>query len=147
MLTLSNLAPNPGSKKDRKRIGRGQGSGHGGTATKGHKGAKARSGGGVKVGFEGGQMPLQRRVPKRGFKSVFKKEYALVNLRDLDGFAPGTRIDRPALIAKGIVAARASLIKILANGEISHPVIVAVDKVSAVAMEKIKAAGGTVEGL
>lgn len=145
MLTLNNLSPQPGSRKSRKRVGRGSGSGHGKTATRGHKGFKARSGGGIKVGFEGGQMPLQRRLPKRGFTNIFKKIYAIVNVEELERFAAGTRVDRQALIAAGLVSASESLVKILGNGEVKNSLTVAVDKISASARQKIEAAGGTIE--
>ena len=146
MLTLSNLSPHPGSNKNKKRIGRGPGSGHGKTAARGHKGYKARSGSGIKLGFEGGQMPLQRRLPKRGFNNIFKKEYAIVNLRDLERFEAGTRIDRQALIDAGMVAKKYPFVKILGEGEIKAALTVAVDKVSKSARQKIEAAGGTIEG-
>jgi large subunit ribosomal protein L15 len=145
MLTLGNLSPQPGSRKPRKRIGRGIGSGHGKTATRGHKGHKARSGGGIKIGFEGGQMPLQRRLPKRGFNNIFKKVYTIVNIQDLERFAPDTRVDRQALIAAGLLSKNDKLVKILGNGELNHAVTVVVDKVSAAARLKIEAVGGKVE--
>jgi large subunit ribosomal protein L15 len=145
MLTLSNLSPQPGSKKPRKRIGRGLGSGHGKTATRGHKGHKARSGGGIKLGFEGGQMPLQRRLPKRGFNNIFKKVFAIVNVQDLERFAADTRVDKQALIAAGLVNKNDDLVKILGNGEVKHALTVAVDKVSGAARQKIEAVGGKIE--
>jgi large subunit ribosomal protein L15 len=146
MLTLSNLSPNPGSNRPRKRIGRGPGSGHGKTATRGHKGFKARSGGGVKVGFEGGQMPLQRRIPKRGFNNPFRLEYGVVNVAALDRFESGTRIDRQALVDAGLVAKKCNLIKLLGDGELSKSLTVVVDKLSETARRKIEAAGGKIEG-
>lgn len=146
MLTLSNLSPNPGSKKPRKRVGRGQGSGRGKTATRGHKGYKARSGSSIKPGFEGGQMPLQRRIPKRGFNNIFRKEFAVVNVNDLDVFEAGTKIDRAALVAAGLVAKKYDFVKVLGDGELSKSLIVAVDKLSGSARTKIEAAGGTIEG-
>jgi large subunit ribosomal protein L15 len=146
MLDLSNLSPNPGSRKNRKRVGRGQGSGRGKTSTRGHKGYKARSGSSIKPGFEGGQMPLQRRIPKRGFNNIFRKEFAIVNVIDLDGFEAGTKIDLAALIDAGLVAKKYKLVKILGNGEISKSLTVAVDKLSETARKKIEAAGGTIEG-
>lgn len=146
MLTLSNLSPNPGSNRPRKRIGRGPGSGHGKTATRGHKGFKARSGGGVKVGFEGGQMPLQRRIPKRGFNNPFRLEYGVVNVAALDRFEAGTRIDRQALVDAGLVAKKCNLIKLLGDGELSKSLTVVVDKMSETARRKIEAAGGKIEG-
>ena len=145
MITLGNLSPNKGAKRERKRVGRGQGSGRGGTATRGHKGSKSRSGYGVRPGFEGGQMPLQRRLPKRGFTNIFRKEYALVQVRDLEVFEAGTRVDRAALAEAGLISSRDTLVKVLANGELSKSLTVAVDKVSGGAKKKIEAAGGTVE--
>jgi len=145
MLNLSNLSPAPGSRKQKKRIGRGQGSGHGKQAGKGHKGAKARSGGGVKMGFEGGQMPLQRRLPKRGFSNPFKTQYAIVNIRDLARFEAGTKVDRQALLAAGLIAAKDSHVKLLGNGEIDKALTIALDKVSESARQKIVAASGAVE--
>ena len=113
MLNLSNLSPQPGSRKQRKRIGRGQGSGHGKTAARGQNGQKSRSGGSIKPGFEGGQMPLQRRLPKRGFNNIFKKQYAIVNVQDLEQFDAGARVDREALIEKGLIGKRELLVKVL----------------------------------
>ena len=146
MLTLSNLSPQPGSRHPRKRLGRGQGTGHGKTSGRGHKGFKSRSGSGVKPGFEGGQMPLHRRLPKRGFTNIFKKEYAVVNLVDLDRFDEGDTVDRLALIEKGLMARKYSLVKILGTGEVTKKLKVAVDKISVAAKAKIEAAGGTIEG-
>jgi len=146
MLTLGNLSPNKGANRERKRVGRGQGSGRGRTATRGHKGSKARSGYGIRPGFEGGQMPLQRRLPKRGFTNAFRKEYSLVQVRDLEVFDAGSRVDRESLIQAGLIASNATLVKVLANGELSKSLTVAVDKVSEGARKKIEAAGGTVEG-
>lgn len=115
-MDLSNLKPAPGSTKNRKRIGRGHGSGTGKQAGKVHKGQNARSGGGVKPGFEGGQMPLQRRLPKRGFTSLNKKVYALVNLRDLDAFEAGAVVDAEALGKAGLIGGVKDGVKILADG-------------------------------
>ena len=145
MLTLSNLSPHPGSKKPKKRVGRGPGSGRGKTSTRGHNGYKSRSGSGIRPGFEGGQMPLQRRIPKRGFTNIFKKQYAIVNLKDLDRFEAGTRIDRQALVEAGMVAKKYPLVKVLGDGEIKSALTFAVDKVSKSARQKIEAAGGTIE--
>ena len=145
MLNLSNLSPSPGARKSRKRIGRGPGSGHGKTATRGHKGAKARSGSGIKLGFEGGQMPLQRRLPKRGFNNPFKEQYAIINVKELNRFPEGTRVDRKILIEAGLIATKYKLVKILGEGDVLKSLIVAVDKVSESAGQKIKAVGGTVE--
>ncbi|MBU0675662.1 MAG: 50S ribosomal protein L15 [Proteobacteria bacterium] len=145
MLTLSNLSPNPGSTKKRKRIGRGPGSGHGKTSTRGHKGAKARSGSGIKPGFEGGQMPLQRRIPKRGFTNLFKKDFAIVNLKDLERFEAGSTIDRALLAESGLVSAKETFVKLLGTGDVSKSLTIKVDKVSESAKAKVEAAGGKVE--
>lgn len=145
MLKLNNLSPSIGARKPKKRVGRGQGSGSGKTAARGHKGARARSGYSASPGFEGGQMPLHRRLPKRGFTNIFKKIYNIVTLDDLNTFEAGTLVDLDALIGAGIVKTP-GLIKILANGEISKAINVKVDKVSQGAKEKIEAVGGTVEG-
>jgi len=143
MLTLANLSPKAGSTKQRKRLGRGPGSGHGKTAGRGHKGFKARSGSGVKPGFEGGQMPLQRRLPKRGFNNIFKKEFALVSLSQLDALGGKETITVETLVAAGIVK-KGMLVKVLANGEVSGPLNIQVDKISKAAQGKIESAGGTV---
>ena len=145
MLTLSNLSPHPGANKQKKRVGRGQGTGQGTNAGRGMKGFKSRSGSGIKMGFEGGQMPLQRRLPKRGFNNPFRKQYAVVNVQDLDRFAAGSRIDRQALLDAGLVSKKCALVKILGNGEIKNAVTVAVDRVSESARQKIEAAGGKIE--
>ena len=144
MLTLANLSPNPGSRKQPKRVGRGRGSGHGKTSGRGQKGAKARSGNRLRLGFEGGQMPLQRRLPKRGFHNMFKTVYAVVNVKDLDRFEDGATVDREALVAAGLVKRSERLVKVLATGEVSKKLTVVVDKVSEAARRKIEAAGGTV---
>jgi large subunit ribosomal protein L15 len=143
MLSLANLSPKAGSTKQRKRLGRGPGSGHGKTAGRGHKGFKSRSGSGVKPGFEGGQMPLQRRLPKRGFNNIFKKEYALVSLSQLNLLAGDEVITAETLVAAGIVK-KGVLIKVLANGEVTNALKVQVDKISKAAQSKIETAGGTV---
>jgi large subunit ribosomal protein L15 len=146
MLKLNNLSPTEGSRRQKKRIGRGQGTGHGKTAGKGHKGAKARTGYSMKAGFEGGQMPLHRRLPKVGFTNKFKKEYLIVTLSDLDRFEAGAVVNREALLAAGLLSDKDNrLIKVLANGEISRSVTVEADKVSQGAREKILAAGGSVK--
>ena len=145
MIDLSNLSPYPGSRKQKKRLGRGRGSGHGKTSGRGHNGYKSRSGSGVKPGFEGGQMPLQRRLPKRGFTNIFKKEYSIVNVKDLDRFEGGSRIDRDSLLAVGLISKQKKLVKILGDGEVSKSFTVAVDKVSESARKKIEAAGGKFE--
>ncbi|BCR04061.1 50S ribosomal protein L15 [Desulfuromonas versatilis] len=144
-MDLSNLKPAIGSTKNRKRIGRGAGSGIGKTAGKGHKGQNARSGGGVKAGFEGGQMPLQRRLPKRGFKSLDKKVYALVNLRDLELFEAGTVVDVAALGQAGLVKKIHDGVKVLGDGELTKALTVKAHKFSQSAVEKIEAAGGKAE--
>ncbi len=147
MMDLSNLSPAAGSVKNRKRIGRGAGSGTGKTSGRGHKGQNSRSGGGVKPGFEGGQMPLQRRLPKRGFTSLNKKVYALVNLRDLESFEAGSSIDPEMLINAGFIKAVCDGVKILADGELTKAVTVKAHKFSKSAAAKIEAVGGTVEVL
>lgn len=144
MLKLNNLAPSIGARKPKKRVGRGQGSGSGKTAARGHKGARARSGYSASPGFEGGQMPLHRRLPKRGFTNIFKKVYNLVSLEDLNMFDAGATVDQKSLIAAGILK-KSGLVKILANGDIEKGLKVKVDKISESAKEKIIAAGGTVE--
>ena len=144
-MRIHDLSPAEGSKKKRKRVGRGPGSGHGKTACRGHKGQKSRSGGGVRPGFEGGQMPIHRRLPKRGFTSLFREEYLLVNLGDLRGFAESAVIDREALVSAGLIKKKAGAVKLLGGGEIVTPVVIRVAKVSRSAREKIEAAGGRVE--
>jgi len=146
MLSLSNLSPNPGSSRPRKRIGRGPGSGHGKTATRGHKGFKARSGGGIKVGFEGGQMPLQRRIPKRGFNNPFRQEFGVVNVSALEKFDSGVRVDRQTLVDAGLVSKKYELVKLLGDGELTKSLTVVVDKLSESARRKIEAVGGKIEG-
>lgn len=144
MLKLNTLAPTEGARKDRKRVGRGPGSGSGKTAARGHKGARARSGYSMRAGFEGGQMPLHRRLPKRGFNNIFKKVYAIVTLDHLNRFENGTVVDNAVLIEAGIIK-QGDLVKILANGELEKSLTIKVDKVSQGAKEKIEAAGGTLE--
>lgn len=146
-MDLSNLKPALGSTKNRKRIGRGPGSGTGKTSGKGHKGQNARSGGGVKPGFEGGQMPLQRRLPKRGFTPLTRKVYSLVNVSDLDRFDSNTVVDAKLLVEAGLVHKIIDGIKILGDGELSTALTVKADKFSKSAITKIEAAGGKIEGL
>lgn len=146
-MDLNNLRPSEGSTKKRKRIGRGAGSGHGKTATKGHKGQKARSGGSIKPGFEGGQMPLQRRLPKRGFTPLCKKEFSLINLADLEIFEANTVITIEMLQEKGLLSKKSMPVKVLATGDITKPLTVSAHKFSATAKEKIVAAGGTLQEL
>ncbi|MBI3566742.1 MAG: 50S ribosomal protein L15 [Gemmatimonadetes bacterium] len=146
---LHNLTPAPGSHRNRKRLGRGPGSGTGKTSGKGHKGIKARSGhhghGGNKPHFEGGQMPMTRRVPKRGFTNPFRVESQVVHLSDLALLAPGTEVTTETLAAAGLIHGNKGPAKLLANGEITHAVTVRGIKMSATAREKIVAAGGLVE--
>lgn len=146
-MELNTLRPALGSTRNKKRIGRGIGSGHGKTATKGHKGQKARSGGSVKPGFEGGQMPLQRRLPKRGFRPLSRTEYVLINLSQFDVFEAGACVDREAMDAKGLLKKSSLPVKVLANGDITKALTIKADKFSKSAIEKIKAAGGTAEEL
>ena len=145
-MKLHELSPAAGSKKEVKRIGRGAGSGQGKTAGKGHKGQKARAGRGMRPGFEGGQMPLQRRVPKRGFVNIFGKEFSIVNVSALDqSFEDGAVVDIDALIEKGLVKKVLDGVKILGNGEISKKLTVQVNAYSEAAKQKIEAAGGKAE--
>ncbi|MCP4749150.1 MAG: 50S ribosomal protein L15 [Desulfobacteraceae bacterium] len=144
-MKLHELKPAKGSTKNRKRLGRGVGSGWGKTAGRGNKGHNARSGGGVRPGFEGGQMPLHRRLPKRGFTNKFKKEVAILNICDLERFESGSTIDEATLVRNGLIKGRRDSIKLLGKGEISIPLTIKLNAVSNSAEEKIKAAGGTVE--
>ncbi|MDP2863671.1 MAG: 50S ribosomal protein L15 [Desulfobacterales bacterium] len=144
-MKLNELSPSKGSKSSRKRLGRGPGSGTGKTSGRGHKGHKARSGGGVRPGFEGGQMPIQRRLPKVGFTNIFKKEIAVVNIRDLLKFESGSTVDEAVLVRSGIVKGRRDGIKLLAQGDINFPLTVKVSFASSGAKEKIEKAGGKVE--
>ncbi|MBR1723740.1 MAG: 50S ribosomal protein L15 [Ruminococcus sp.] len=144
-MKLHELSPNPGSVKDVKRIGRGHGSGQGKTAGKGHKGQKARSGGGVRPGFEGGQTALARRIPKRGFNNIFRTEYATVNVSDLEKFVDGTTVDLELLKASGLVKKELDGVKILGNGELTKNLTVKAAKFTAAAKEKIEKAGGKAE--
>ena len=149
-MRLEDLRPAPGSTRPRKRIGRGPGSGTGKTAGKGHKGQLARSGGGSKPGFEGGQMPLYRRLPKRGFLPYGgKTEFALVKLGDLSArFPAGSVVDPQALVQAGLLRkSRRDAVKVLADGEIGHALTIRVHKISAAARQKLEAAGGRVEVL
>ena len=144
-MKLNELSPSKGSKSSRKRLGRGPGSGTGKTSGKGHKGHKARSGGGVRPGFEGGQMPIQRRLPKVGFTNIFKKVFAVVNIRDLLQFESGSTVDEALLVRSGIVKGRRDGTKLLAQGDINFPLTVKVSRASSGAKEKIEKAGGKVE--
>ena len=144
-MKLFELSPADGSVKDVKRIGRGHGSGNGKTAGKGHKGQNARSGGGVRPGFEGGQMPMTRRIPKRGFNNIFATKYSVVNVSDLDQFVDGTVVDAELLAASGLVKNTANGVKILGNGELTKNLTVKASAFSASAKEKIEKAGGKAE--
>lgn len=144
-MKLHELSPAAGSKKEVKRIGRGAASGQGKTAGKGHKGQKARAGRGMRVGFEGGQMPLQRRLPKRGFNNIFAKEIAAVNISALNVFEDGATVDIEALVNAGLVKKALDGVKVLGNGELSKKLTVKVNAYSASAKEKIEAAGGKAE--
>jgi large subunit ribosomal protein L15 len=143
MITLGNLSPNRGANKNRKRVGRGYGTGNGKTAGRGHKGARARSGFKSKPGFEGGQMPLQRRLPKLGFTNKFSKDFRLVSLTQLNSLDANNEITADVLVKAGM-AKKHQLIKVLANGEITKAVKIKVDGISASAKSKIESAGGTV---
>jgi len=144
-MRLHSLRPRPGSRHRVKRLGCGESSGHGKTSGKGHKGQKARSGGSIRLGFEGGQMPLIRRLPKRGFNNAaFHKHYAIVNLGDLSAFKAGTVVNEQLLRRANLVRGHFVGIKILGDGELKHGLTVEADKVSAAAQEKIEKAGGTI---
>jgi len=144
---IADLRPSDGSRKKKKRVGHGVGSGHGKTSCKGHKGQKARSGGTKGPGFEGGQMPLQRRLPKRGFKNIFKIEFAVVNLKDINKIEGVDIITPEILIEKGILKNIKDGVKILGGGELQKPLTIKADAFSASASAKITAAGGKVEVL
>ncbi|CAK21981.1 50S ribosomal protein L15 [Listeria welshimeri] len=144
-MKLHELKPSEGSRKERNRVGRGTGSGNGKTSGRGHKGQKARSGGGVRLGFEGGQLPLFRRIPKRGFTNINRKEFAIVNLDVLNRFEDGTEVTPELLIESGIIRNEKSGIKILSDGNIEKKLTVKANKFSAAAKEAIEAAGGKTE--
>jgi len=144
-MKLDELKPVPGSRKRRKRVGMGLGSGHGKTACRGHKGQNARSGGGVRPGFEGGQMPLQRRTPKRGFTNIFKKRFAIVNVKDLNRFDANSIVDPAALKEKGIIKKVYDGVKVLGTGDLQVPLTVRVHRISSSAAQKIGKAAGRVE--
>ncbi len=146
-MKLHELSPAKGSRKAPKRLGRGVASGTGKTAGRGTKGYNSRSGGGVRPGYEGGQMPLQRRLPMRGFTNIFKKNIAVVNIRDLAKFDQGSVVDEDALVQAGLVKGKKDGIKLLAQGEINYSLDVKVNQISKSAREKIEAAGGIVEVL
>ena len=144
-MKLHELSPAPGSTKEVKRIGRGHGSGNGKTAGKGQKGQNARSGGGVRIGFEVGQMPLTRRIPKRGFNNIFAKEYAIVNVSDLNKFTEGTVVDAELLKAAGLIKKTCDGVKVLGDGELTTKLTVKAAKFTKSAVEKIEKAGGKAE--
>jgi large subunit ribosomal protein L15 len=145
MIRLHNLKPRPGSRHRVKRLGIGESSGHGKTSGKGHKGQKARSGGSIRLGFEGGQMPLIRRLPKRGFNNAaFKKTYALINLDDLNQFKAGTMVNEEMLRESKQIRGKVAGLKILGRGELKHRLTIEADRFSESAKEKIEKAGGTV---
>src|SRR5213593_3380499 len=144
-IALNTLAPAKGATRKNKRVGRGIGSGHGKTATRGYKGQKSRSGTSLRAGFEGGQMPLYRRLPKRGFNNIFRTEYAVLNLDALSRFEAGSTVGPELLLEKGIVKNLRDGLKILGNGELKQAITVRAQKLSKSAEEKIQKAGGTVE--
>ncbi len=144
-MKLHELSPAKGATKDIKRIGRGHGSGQGKTAGKGHKGQKARSGGGIRPGFEGGQTSLARRTPKRGFNNIFAKKFATVNVSDLQKFNDGITVDKELLEASGLVNGKYDAVKILGNGELTKNITVKADAFTKTAAEKIEKAGGKAE--
>lgn len=144
-MKLNELSPPKGARKAVKRLGRGPGSGHGKTAGRGTKGQKARSGGNIRPGYEGGQMPLQRRLPKRGFTNIFRKEFTIVNIRDLGRFQKGSVVDKAALTASGLVRQNSDGVKLLGQGTIDYPLVLKVDRCSGSARTKIEAVGGRVE--
>ncbi|MBE6856768.1 MAG: 50S ribosomal protein L15 [Ruminococcus sp.] len=144
-MKIHELTPALDSNKASKRVGRGHGSGNGKTAGKGHKGQNARSGGGVRIGFEGGQMPLARRIPKRGFNNIFATKYAVVNVSDLNKFKEGTVVDTELLVAAGLVKKASDNVKVLGNGELTVNLTVKAAKFSQSAIEKIEKAGGKAE--
>lgn len=144
-MKLHDLTAAPGSVQERKRIGRGQGSGQGKTAGKGHKGQKARAGHGQRPGFEGGQMPMQRRLPKRGFNNIFAKEIVSINVGSLNKFEDGASVDAAALVEAGIIKKTCDGVKILSNGELKKKLTVKANAFSQAAKEKIEAAGGKAE--
>ena len=144
-MRIEDLSPNEGARKNKKRVGRGDGSGHGKTSCRGEKGQRARAGGAKGPGFEGGQMPLMRRIPKRGFTNIFRKEYALVNLRDLGKIEGADTIGPEVLFDEGLVKKLGDGIKVLGQGEITRAVTVQAHKFSKSAVLKIEAAGGKAE--
>ena len=147
-MNLNNMSPAPGAKTEKKRLGRGIGSGLGRTSGKGHKGQNARSGGGVRPGFEGGQMPLVRRIPKRGFTNNFKKVYSIVNVSDLEKFADGTEVTAELLLQEGVLSKVEEYgLKVLGNGTLTKKLVVKANKFTKSAAEIIEKAGGKAEVL
>ena len=144
-MKLNELSPAQGSRKAPKRLGRGVGSGTGTTAGRGTKGQNSRSGGGVRPGYEGGQMPIHRRLPKRGFTNIFRKELAIINIRDLARFESGSVVDEAALVRLGLVRGKRDGIKLLGQGDIGYPLTIKLNQVSQSARKKIESAGGTIE--
>jgi large subunit ribosomal protein L15 len=144
-MKLNELSPAQGSRKAPKRLGRGVGSGTGTTAGRGTKGQNSRSGGGVRPGYEGGQMPIHRRLPKRGFTNIFRKELAIINIRDLARFESGSVVDEAALVRLGLVRGKRDGIKLLGQGDIGYPLTIKLNRVSQSARKKIESAGGTIE--
>jgi large subunit ribosomal protein L15 len=144
-MRLEELKPSKGARKKAKRVGRGPGSGHGKTSTKGHKGQKARSGGVKGPGFEGGQMPIQRRIPKRGFTNIFRKEYSVVNVADLATLGGKDPITPEVLLEKGLIRNRKDGVKVLGMGDLKAQIVVRAHKFSKSAIDKIQAAGGKAE--
>ena len=146
-MKLNELSPAPGSRKSPKRVGRGVGAGTGKTAGRGSKGYNSRSGGGVRPGYEGGQMPLHRRLPKRGFTNIFRKKIAVINIRDLSRFESGSTVDEKTLVEAGLIKGKRDGVKLLGKGEIGHPLEIKIHRISKSARDKIDAAGGMVEVL
>ena len=144
-MLLNELSPPKGSRKLRRRLGRGPGSGRGKTAGRGTKGQNSRSGGGVRPGFEGGQMPIHRRLPKRGFANIFRKNIATINIHDLSKFETNTMVDEAVLIRNGLVKGKNDGIKLLGQGDIKYPLTIKIDRISKSARKKIEVAGGNVE--
>jgi large subunit ribosomal protein L15 len=144
-ISLNNLQPAKGANRKSKRVGRGIGSGHGKTSTRGYNGQLSRAGTSVRPGFEGGQMPLYRRLPKRGFTNIFRKEFSVVNIADLACFDAGSKVDPAALKAKGMLKSFKDGLKVLGNGELPHALTVCAHKFSKSAAEKIQKAGGVAE--
>lgn len=143
-MILGELKPPQGARKKRKRVGRGIGSGHGKTACRGSKGQNARAGRGTKAGFEGGQMPLQRRLPKRGFRSPFKKEFSIIHVGDLNRF-PKDSVVEPELLCQSGLLKKTDRVKLLSDGELQHPLTIRVHQASKAALKKVEAASGRVE--